>query len=129
MKNEIIEFTPDHTFRAPREMQQAIHHLLYYLGISPKYVGFHQLSYALELTTCEPERLSLVTKWLYPDVARHFQTSFAVVERNLRSVVSLSWSLRPDAFPALYGIHLEHKPSTSDFLSLLTAYLLMDHSA
>ena len=45
------------------------YHLLYRLGATANYTGFSYLVRALQLCAEEPERLLLVTKWLYPDVA------------------------------------------------------------
>ena len=107
----------------------AIYDLLYSLGITANYVGFHHIAYALELTTREPERLLLVTKWLYPDVARHFGTSDMVTERAMRVVVGVSWNLRADTLQKLTGFSSSKKPCTSQYLSILTSYLLREKAA
>ena len=48
----------------------AICDLLYQLGISANYKGFLHTAYAVSLCVEQQDRLLLVTKWLYPDVAR-----------------------------------------------------------
>ena len=50
------------------------YHLLYRLGATANYTGFSYLVRALQLCAEEPERLLLVTKWLYPDVANTERT-------------------------------------------------------
>ena len=64
--------------------QQTITDVLYWLGISEKYIGFDYLSYAILLVLRQPERLFLATKWLYPDVAKHYRTNWQTVERGMR---------------------------------------------
>ena len=46
------------------------YHLLHRLGATANYTGFSYLVRALQLCAEKPERLLLVTKWLYPDVAK-----------------------------------------------------------
>ena len=48
-----------------------IYDLLYSLGITANYSGFFYTSYAVCLAARQPERLLLVTKWLYPEAAEH----------------------------------------------------------
>ena len=63
----------------------AICDLLYQLGISANYKGFLHTAYAVSLCVEQQDRLLLVTKWLYPDVARKYGTNWKAVERNIRT--------------------------------------------
>ncbi|WP_317380607.1 sporulation initiation factor Spo0A C-terminal domain-containing protein [uncultured Intestinimonas sp.] len=64
--------------------------ILFQLGITPNYAGFHQMLTALEIVEANPETLTLVTKWLYPAVAKRHQTNWKQVERNLRIIVGVA---------------------------------------
>ena len=61
------------------------YHLLHRLGATANYTGFSYLVRALQLCAEEPERLLLVTKWLYPDVAKQYGTKWKAVERDIRT--------------------------------------------
>ena len=61
---------------------QATCDLLYQLGISANYKGFFHAAYAVSLCMERQDRLLLVTKWLYPDVAKRYRTNWKAVERN-----------------------------------------------
>ena len=74
------------------EYQRKIHDLLFQLGVTANYTGFFYASYAIQLCLEEPQRLMLVTKWVYPDVAKHFNTTWKAVERNLRTTGSIVWT-------------------------------------
>ena len=63
---------------------QATCDLLYQLGISANYKGFFHAAYAVSLCMERQDRLLLVTKWLYPDVAKRYRTNWKAVERNIR---------------------------------------------
>ncbi len=69
----------------------AICDLLYQLGISANYKGFLHTAYAVSLCVEQQDRLLLVTKWLYPDVARKYGTNWKAVERNIRTVSTIAW--------------------------------------
>ena len=73
------------------------YHLLHRLGATANYTGFSYLVRALQLCAEEPERLLLVTKWLYPDVAKQYGTNWKAVERNIRTV-GRDWEFKPAAF-------------------------------
>ena len=68
------------------------YHLLYRLGATANYTGFSYLVRALQLCAEEPERLLLVTKWLYPDVAKQYGTNWKAVERDIRTMGRVIWN-------------------------------------
>ena len=68
-----------------------VRELMERLGITLNYKGFYYAVYAVRLAAEKPERLLLVTKWLYPEVARHYETTVNAVERDIRTVVGIIW--------------------------------------
>lgn len=66
---------------------------------------------------------SAVTKHVYPDVARCFDTNWKCVERGLRRATNVAWNTAPEKLSELAHRHLTEKPSVSELLSLLTIYL------
>ena len=54
------------------------------LGATANYRGFSYTAYAVLLCVQQQDRLLLVTKWLYPDVAKRYGTNWKAVERNIR---------------------------------------------
>lgn len=94
------------------------------LGITPNYLGFYQAAYAVALCMKEPERLISITKSLYPDVAKNFRTSAGSVERNIRTVVRISWDSHSKILSDLSSESLRKQPTVSQFLSLIVFYFL-----
>ena len=70
---------------SPAEHQAIVdsYDLLYSLGATANHLGFFQTACAVRLAAQQPERLLLVTKWLYPEVAKHYHTNWRAVERNI----------------------------------------------
>lgn len=57
------------------------HAILLQLGIAPNYKGYHQMLTALEIVEANPESLTMVTKWLYPAVAKWAYPEFCVTAK------------------------------------------------
>ena len=106
-----------------------IYSILYRLGITAKYRGFFHISYAIELCMRQPERLMMVTKWLYPEVAKHYQTNWSCVERNIRTAANLAWTSIRAYLEELAAAPLTKKPSPSQFLAILVGYISSDNAA
>lgn len=98
-----------------------INKLLFRLGLTANYIGFYQLSYAVELCAEQPERLQLVTKWVYPTVAKHFNTSCAAVERNIRTSIAVIRKENEMLLEQLAGRTLTKNPSPSQLLAILSS--------
>lgn len=99
-----------------------IYDLLYRLGVSAESVAFFHTAYAVRLAVEQPQMLLLVTKWLYPEVARHYHTNWKAVERNIRRVVAAAWKHDPALLCALARGPLPGRPVPAQFLSILAAY-------
>ena len=85
--------------------------------------GFRYAAYAAALCAPSQDRLLLVTKWLYPDVADHFGTSWSCVERDLRTVIAVAWERNPALLANLAQYPLDCKPSCAQFIAILAYYL------
>lgn len=68
-----------------------------------------------------PDRLLLVTKLLYPEVAKQYHTNWKAVERNIRSVNNIIWQENRPLLEELAHRHLEQRPRNTQLLAILTA--------
>ena len=92
----------------------------------------YRISYlvrALQLCAEEPERLLLVTKWLYPDVAKQYGTKWKAVERDIRTVGRVIWNSNRPLLETLARRELSQKPCTAQLLAILHASLLPSGSS
>lgn len=102
---------------------ETIYVALYLVGVTAKYVGFFHTSYAVYLSMQQPERLLLLTKWLYPDVAKHYHTNCPVVERSIRTAATVAWQLRPEKLAIMGKCKLYKRPSNAQFISIILGFL------
>ena len=98
-----------------REVQE----LLRRLGLTERYVGFFYTACAVELCMDQPERLMFVTKWIYPDVAKRYQTNWTAVERSIRTVRGMLWKNNRQGLEFLVGRPLTEKPGAAQYLAML----------
>ena len=103
--------------------------LLCRLGVTSNYTGYSHTAYALKLCAERPERLLLVTKWLYPEVAKEYGTSWKAVERNIRTVSDVIWLKNRPLLEELAQRQLKQKPRNAQLLAILTASLNTRHSS
>lgn len=109
-------------------MNEKLIRLLNHLGLSANYTGYHCIITAVEIASCEPQSLTMVTKWLYPKIANQLGTNWRAVERNIRSAIDVIWKRNPSGVQQLSGCRLDTKPAAAQFISLLVFYLQFDES-
>lgn len=80
-------------------------------------------AYAVSLCVEQPDRLLLVTKWLYPEVAKRYGTNWKAVERNIRTVSCIIWREGRPLLEELAHRHLEQKPRNAQILAILVSSL------
>lgn len=100
-----------------------IYDLLYRLGVTANYTGFFHMAYAVSLCVEQPDRLLLVTKWLYPEVAKQYDTNWKAVERNIRAVNCIIWRENRSLLEELSHRRLEQRPRNAQLLAILAASL------
>lgn len=106
---------------------EEIGELLEQLGLAREEKGFERLSYAIAVTAQEFERAGSVTKLLYPDLAKHFQTTPEKIERSLRHLIEKSWEKgEKTRFEELFGYHRDNseiRPTNSEYIAILADWI------
>lgn len=108
----------------PREIDISdVYSVLYQLGLTARYTGFFYTAYAVYLAVEMPQRLLLVTKWLYPEVAIHYGTHAGCVERDIRTVIAMVWERGRGCLEWIAGRHIHEQPCVSEFVGIIVFYL------
>lgn len=68
-----------------------IHYVLLKLGVPPHLRGYTYIVYAMELVLIDPDLLQHITKGLYIDVARKYDTTPSRVERAIRHAITTTF--------------------------------------
>ena len=104
-----------------------IYRLLNQIGITANYVGYFQIAYAIYLCVQHPRRLACVTKWIYPKVAKRYETTVYAIERNLRTVIGMMWMRNRENFERITKVSITNKPGNAQFLAIITTYLITNN--
>lgn len=101
-----------------------IHSLLHELGVTATYRGFSQTTRCVILAVEDMERLLLITKLLYNEVAKEYHTTFQGVERNIKTVVQVAWRRNRPLLEQLAQAPLTKEPTPSQFVEMLARQFL-----
>lgn len=113
------------------ETRQMISDFMLELGIPAHLRGYQFLRSALEMCVEDMELVGSVTKLLYPDLAKHYQTTDTKVERAIRNAIEVSWNRgNSDLFEELfgYGNSPEYsRPTNSEYIAAVADYIRLEN--
>ena len=96
------------------------------LNLLPNHSGFHYLITAIAYQLSNPGQPVYITKYIYPYVAKKFNSTPSRVERCMRNAIDYSWQNDGCArFEEIAGFHITKKPTNSQFISLAAEYIRM----
>lgn len=96
------------------------------LGITANYAGFKYTIDAVTIAAEDIGKLQFVTKQIYPDIAAKYNTSPDQVRRNIDKVCTLAWQRNPKLLSEMAMYELKGKPTTAEFLAILTVEVMWD---
>ena len=111
------------TNNIPRDRHLSLKELLNRLGVTANYKGYHYVVLAVEHAVNNPESLILVTKLLYPAIAKGYQTRWQNAERNIRTAVDIAWTANAKFLEYIAQHSLPQKPKSSEFIAILAQYV------
>lgn len=100
------------------------YNLLYRLGVTADHTDFFYTAYAICLAVSQPQRLLFASKWLYPAVAKQYNTSRKAVARGIHSVILAAWENNPILLSEFAHQPLDQRPSPSQFIAILAAQFI-----
>lgn len=74
-----------------QELEQIVSDFMLELGIPAHLRGYQFLRSAVEMCVGNMELVGSVTKLLYPDLAKLYQTTDQKIERAIRNAIEVSW--------------------------------------
>lgn len=109
-----------------KNTRKNVERLIRHLGVTTKYKGLRYLSDAIAMTI-DAERSGdrvMVTKDIYPVVARKHKTTIFAVEQNIRTVSRVIWERNPKRLVRMAGYSLFDRPTNSELIDILAFYLM-----
>ncbi|MDE6405136.1 MAG: sporulation initiation factor Spo0A C-terminal domain-containing protein [Lachnospiraceae bacterium] len=117
---------------SPRELEKTISDFMLELGIPAHLRGYQFLRSAVGMCVEDMELVGSVTKLLYPDLAKMYQTTDTKIERAIRNAIEVSWDRgNSDLFEELFGYSntLEYtRPTNSEYIAVVADYIRLKNN-
>jgi two-component system, response regulator, stage 0 sporulation protein A len=122
-----------HTEHKPRNLDASITSIIHEIGVPAHIKGYLYLREAISMVYNDIELLGSITKVLYPDIAKKYNTTASRVERAIRHAIEVAWSRgNIDSISSLFGYTVsmsKAKPTNSEFIAMVADKLRLEHKA
>ena len=110
-----------------RELEKTISDFMLELGIPAHLRGYQFLRSAVQMCVEDMELVGSVTKLLYPDLAKLYQTTDTKIERAIRNAIYVSWDRgKSELFEELFGYSNDQnytRPTNSEYIAVVADYI------
>lgn len=117
----------------PKNLEASITSVIHEIGVPAHIKGYLYLREAITMVYNDIELLGSITKVLYPDIAKKYNTTASRVERAIRHAIEVAWSRgNIDSISSLFGYTVsmsKAKPTNSEFIAMVADKLRLEHKA
>ncbi|MEH7385553.1 sporulation transcription factor Spo0A [Bacillus sp. JJ1521] len=128
--NQVVRTQPENS---PKNLEGSITSIIHEIGVPAHIKGYLYLREAISMVYNDIELLGSITKVLYPDIAKKFNTTASRVERAIRHAIEVAWSRgNIDSISNLFGYTVsmsKAKPTNSEFIAMVADKLRLEHKA
>ena len=111
-------------------LELEVTNLMHAVGIPPHMIGYQYLREAIMQSSNSTRAFTSVTKVLYPEVAKRFESTPQKVERAIRNAIESAWIRgRNGHNPAIFGGLInfsKDKPTNSEFIAMMSDRLKVE---
>ncbi|HLR71297.1 MAG TPA: sporulation transcription factor Spo0A [Pseudogracilibacillus sp.] len=119
--------------RKKKDLEASITNIIHEIGVPAHIKGYMYLREAISMVYHDIELLGSITKILYPDIAKKYNTTSSRVERAIRHAIEVAWSRgNIESISALFGYTVnvsKAKPTNSEFIAMVADRLRLEHRA
>lgn len=98
--------------------------ILHEIGVPAHIKGYNYLRDSIIMSIEKPEIINAVTKQLYPNVAKKYETTSSRVERAIRHAIEVAWDRGDvDVLNSYFGYTIHNgrgKPTNSEFIAMIS---------
>ena len=125
MKNRERQ-APGEDGRTP-DIEAQVTKIIHQIGVPAHIKGYQYLRTAILLTVRDSDVINSVTKVLYPEVAKRFNTTPSRVERAIRHAIEVAWDRGDvDTLQKYFGYTvsgIKGKPTNSECIAMIADHL------
>ena len=112
-------------------LEALVTNIIHEVGVPAHIKGYMYLRTAILTTYYNIDILGQVTKVLYPDIARMYNTTSSRVERAIRHAIEVAWNRgNTEAIDDIFGYTVsavKAKPTNSEFIAMIADKLRLAH--
>ena len=106
-----------------RSMETMVTAIIHDVGVPAHIKGYQYLREAILLAVADMDVINAVTKVLYPEVAKRFNTTASRVERAIRHAIEVAWDRGDlETLQKYFGYtvsNVKGKPTNSEFIAMI----------
>jgi two-component system response regulator (stage 0 sporulation protein A) len=104
-------------------IETMVTNIIHEIGVPAHIKGYQYLREAIIIAVNDMDVINAITKVLYPQVAKAFQTTPSRVERAIRHAIEVAWDRGDlDTLQRFFGYTVSNtkgKPTNSEFIALI----------
>lgn len=105
------------------DLESIVTEFIHELGVPAHIKGYHYLRTAIMMVVKDMDLLNYITKELYPEIAKAYQTTSSRVERAIRHSIEVAWTRgKPQTMNDVFGYTIntgKGKPTNSEFIAMV----------
>ncbi|MGM9987073.1 MAG: sporulation transcription factor Spo0A [Bacillaceae bacterium] len=130
-KVNMPSYRPVFDHSKPKNLDASITTIIHEIGVPAHIKGYLYLREAITMVYNDIELLGSITKVLYPDIAKKYNTTASRVERAIRHAIEVAWSRgNMESISTLFGYTVsmtKAKPTNSEFIAMVADKLRLEH--
>ena len=115
--------TPASRHTSQQNIETMVTNIIHEIGVPAHIKGYQYLREAIIIAVEDMDVINAITKILYPQVAKTFQTTPSRVERAIRHAIEVAWDRGDlDTLQRFFGYTVSNtkgKPTNSEFIALI----------
>lgn len=122
----------DEKLSRKHEPSKVISKMLHTLGVPSHIKGYAYIREGIALMIDSPDMIGGITKEIYPEIAKKYNTTPSRVERAVRHAIEISWNRGDyETMEEIFGHSVDYdkaKPTNSEFIATVADYLKVEVS-
>ena len=116
-----------------RDIETEVTNMIHEIGVPAHIKGYQYLREAIMMAIEDMDIPNAITKQLYPEISKKFDTTPSRVERAIRHAIEVAWSRgKMDTIDKIFGYSIntgKGKPTNSEFIALIADRLRLELKA
>lgn len=133
MPTQSISDAPSSITVSRKTLDKTITAIIKEIGVPAHIKGYAFLREGIQMVYTDVELLGSVTKVLYPEIAKIYNTTPSRVERAIRHAIEVAWNRgNYEVISKMFGYtvhHLKSKPTNSEFIAMIADKIRLEHIA